>query len=185
MTTVTCRTSTRCSPARNWAQTRATSVVEAAKVALDKRFQFDTSSAHGLLHVALQATRLGDMAKVVQNLDRFARRHYVYNSPVTSHDPNHQIYNLDAVLSLPRLFLEMLVYTEPGQTELLPAWPATYADGRLTGVRIADGHTLDMEWEGRQAHRPHPACEGCQAHPALWQGDSGIAAGGRQGLPTG
>ena len=30
------------------------------KVALDKRFGFDTSSAHGLIHLALQAARLGD-----------------------------------------------------------------------------------------------------------------------------
>ena len=122
-------------------------LIQAAKVALDKRFEFDTSSAHGLLHVALQAARLGDMDKVVKNLDRFSRRHYVYNGLVTSHDPNHQIYNLDAILSLPRLFMEMLVYTEPGKMELLPAWPREYADGQLKGVRVFGGHTLDISWK--------------------------------------
>lgn len=122
-------------------------LVQAAKVALDKRFEFDTSSAHGLLHLALQAIRIGDMDKVVKNLDRFSRRHYVYNSLVTSHDPDHQIYNLDAILSLPRLFMEMLVYTEPGKIELLPAWPKEYADGQLKGVRVFGGHTLDIRWK--------------------------------------
>lgn len=39
---------------------------KAAKVALDKRFGFDTSSAHGLIHLALQAARLGDADKVRQ-----------------------------------------------------------------------------------------------------------------------
>lgn len=120
---------------------------EAAKKALDKRFEFDTSSAHGLIHVALQAARLGDLDKIKTNLDRFSRRHYVYNSLITSHDPEHQIYNLDAVLSLPRLFMEMLVYTEPGKIELLPAWPKEYADGKLTGIRLYGGHLLNLEWK--------------------------------------
>lgn len=122
-------------------------LIKAARIALDRRFGFDTSSAHGLLHVALQAARLGEMDKITHNLDRFSRRNYVYNSLVTSHDPDHQIYNLDAVLSLPRLFMEMLVYTEPGKIELLPAWPKEYADGRLKGIRVFGGHTLDLAWK--------------------------------------
>lgn len=121
-------------------------LIQAAKVALDKRYAFDTSSAHGLIHVALQAVRLGDLDKVVKNLDRFSRRKYVYNGLVTSHEPNHLIYNLDAILSLPRLFMEMLVYTEPNKVELLPAWPEEYADGSLKGVRVFGGHTLNMAW---------------------------------------
>lgn len=119
----------------------------AAKVALDKRFEFDTSSAHGLIHVALQAARLGDLDKIKTNLDRFSRRNYVYNSLVTSHDPDHYVYNLDAVLSLPRLFMEMLVYTEPGKIELLPAWPKEFADGSLKGIRVYGGHTVDLKWK--------------------------------------
>lgn len=122
-------------------------LINAAKVALDKRFEFDTSSAHGLIHVALQAARLGDLDKIKTNLDRFCRRHYVYNSLVTSHDPEYTVYNLDAVLSFPRLFMEMLVYTEPGKIELLPAWPKGYSDGRLTGICVYGGHILDLEWK--------------------------------------
>lgn len=122
-------------------------LIQAAKVALDKRYEFDTSSAHGLIHVALKAVRLGDIDKVVKNLDRFSRRNYIYKGLVTSHDPNHTVYNLDANLSLPRLFMEMLVYTEPGKVELLPAWPKEYSDGSLKGVRLYGGHTLDISWK--------------------------------------
>lgn len=120
---------------------------KAAGVALEKRFEFDTGSAHGLIHVALQAARLGDLDKIRTNLDRFSRREYVYNSLVTSHDPMHSVYNLDAVLSLPRLFMEMLVYTEPGKIELLPAWPEEYADGKLEGIRVYGGHVLNLSWQ--------------------------------------
>lgn len=38
----------------------------------------------------------------------------------------------------------MLVYTEPEKIELLPAWPEGYADGRLKGIRVFGGHTLDL-----------------------------------------
>lgn len=133
---------------------------QAARVALEKRFAFDSAPAHGLIHVALQAARLGELGMIRTNLDRFCRRHYLYNSLITSHDPNHTVYNLDAVLSLPRLFMEMLVYTEPGYVELLPAWPAEYPEGKLSGVRLYGGHTLTLSWrQGRlvsarlQAHR--------------------------------
>lgn len=145
---------------------------EAAKKALDKRFEFDTSSAHGLIHVALQAARLGDLDKIKTNLDRFSRRHYVYHSLVTSHDPEHQVYNLDAVLSLPRLFMEMLVYTEPGKVELLPAWPKEYADGKLTGIRLAGGHTLNLEWAKGKAVKAQLLAQTDETLKVICQGKS-------------
>ena len=128
-----------------------TALARAVGVALNKRFEFNTSSAHGLIHLALQAARLKDMAKVRQNLDRLGRRGYLYESLVTSHEPGQQIYNLDAVLSFPRLLLEMLVFTEPGRMELLPAWPAAYPDGSVRGVRLYGAHTLDLCWEDGKA----------------------------------
>ena len=120
---------------------------KAAGIALDKRFAFDTSSAHGLVHLALQATRLKNTQIAEQNIDRFSRRGYLYNSLITSHEPGHQIYNLDAILSFPRLLMEMLVFTESGRIELLPAWPADYPDGSIKGIRLYGGHTLDLEWK--------------------------------------
>jgi alpha-L-fucosidase 2 len=125
-------------------------LLKATQVALDKRFATDTDSAHGLIHVALMAARLHDTAKVAANLDRFARREYVYGGLVTSHNPRHEIYNLDSVLSLPRLMAEMAAFSQPGRIELLPAMPEQFPDGKLTGIRIHGGHKLDIEWkEGR------------------------------------
>jgi len=124
-----------------------TTLQKAAAVALDKRFAFDTSSAHGLIHVALQAARLKDPNKVRQNLDRFSKREYLYDGLVTSHEPAHGIYNLDAILSFPRLLMEMLVFTQSGQIDLLPAWLEDYPDGTIKGMKIYGGHTLDMNWK--------------------------------------
>ena len=120
---------------------------KAAGIALDKRFAFDTSSAHGLIHLALQAVQLGNADRAEENLDRFSRRGYLYDGLVTSHEPNHGIYNLDAVLSFPRLIMEMLVFTDSGRIELLPAWPHDYPDGTIKGMRLYGGHTLDLSWK--------------------------------------
>ena len=120
---------------------------KAAKVALDKRFGFDTSSAHGLIHLALQAARLGDADKVRQNIERFSKRNYLYDGLITSHEPGRAIFNLDAILSFPRLLMEMLVFTKSGYIEFLPAWPVGFPDGSLKGMRIYGGHTLDICWK--------------------------------------
>ena len=121
-------------------------LLDAARVALNKRFASDTTSAHGLIHVAMMAARLHDVEKVRTNLDRFSRRRYVYAGLVTSHNPNHDTYNLDSALSLPRLLMEMLVFTQPGRIELLPAWPKDFPNGNITGIRVSGGHKLDLIW---------------------------------------
>ena len=120
-------------------------LLQAAGVALDKRFNHETGSAHGLIHVALMAARLHDVDKVRKNLDLFARRDYHYSSLVTSHDPGHH-YNLDASLSLPRLLMEMLVFSRPGHIELMPGWPTEYQEGSITGILIRGGHKIDISW---------------------------------------
>ncbi|SDC99702.1 Glycosyl hydrolase family 65, N-terminal domain [Niabella drilacis] len=121
-------------------------LLQAARVALDRRFKYDTESAHGLIHISLMAARLQDADKVMENLNRFARRKYVYSGLVTSHNPDHAIYNLDAVLSLPRLLSEMLVFSQRQRIRLLPACPAGLPEGRLSGIRIHGGHKLTVSW---------------------------------------
>jgi len=123
-----------------------TALLHAARVALAKRFNYDTESAHGLIHISLMATRLHDAGKVMDNLNRFAQRKYVYNGLVTSHNPNHSIYNLDAVLSIQRLLSEMMVFSQPGRIELLPACPHNFPTGKLSGIRIQGGHKADIVW---------------------------------------
>lgn len=121
---------------------------EAAGVALDKRFAFDANETHGLMHVSLMAARLRDVDKVRANLHRLATRGYFYRNMATSCRTNQRISNLDAALSLPRLIMEMLVFSRPGYVELLPAWPKDHPDGSITGVLVRGGHKLDMTWSG-------------------------------------
>jgi len=121
-------------------------LTEAAGAALDKRFSFDARETHGLMHVALMAARLKDVEKVRTNLHRLASRKYFYNNMASSCRPGQKINNLDASLSLPRLLMEMLVFSRPGHIELLPAWPKEYPDGSISGVLIRGGHKIDLTW---------------------------------------
>lgn len=148
------------------------SLKQATCVALNKRFEFDTSSAHGLIHVALQAARLKDVEKVNLNLQRFSQRQYLYDGLSTSHEPKNAIYNLDAILSFPRLLMEMLVYTDSGYIELLPAWPMNYPDGTIKGMRIYGGHTLDLRWESGKVREVTIHAQKTEEYKLSYQGQS-------------
>lgn len=105
---------------------------KAAQIAARMRGQ-GNGSAHGLMHMALVATRLKDDHIVYSNLKQILEENYVYRSMVTSHNPG-VIYNVDASCSLPAVIMEMLVYSRPGVIELLPALSEKFAKGSIGGV---------------------------------------------------
>ena len=63
------------------------------------------------------------------------------------------IFQIDANLGTPAAMYEMLVYSRPGHIELLPASPAAWDSGKVTGVGARGGFTVDLEWQGRQVSR--------------------------------
>ncbi len=118
----------------------------AAKVAAAKRGR-GNGSAHGLAHMALIAARLKDAELVSGNLLFMLRNDYVLPSLFTYHNPK-RIYNADMLHSLPAVVLEMLVYSKPGQIELLPALSDGFGQGAVTGVRCRGGVTVKrLQWD--------------------------------------
>jgi len=105
---------------------------QAAKVAAHKRGR-GNGSAHGLAHMALIGTRLKDAQLVYGNLLFMLRGNYILPSLFTYHNPQ-RIYNADMLHSLPAVLLEMLVYSKPGEIELLPALDERLAAGSLRGA---------------------------------------------------
>ncbi len=107
-------------------------IFDAARRAAELRGQ-GNRSAHGLMHMALAATRLKDHRIVMRNLKQILEGRYIYTSMVTSHNPD-RIYNVDSSCSLPAVVMEMLVYSRPSVIELLPALPEQLPAGRIGGV---------------------------------------------------
>ena len=126
------------------------SLLQAAKIALDFRAKFNTTSAHGLVHLGLMSARLNDLEKVQLAFDRIAKGGYYYNSMATSHERNNETYNLDCAMSFPTLVMQSLIISRPGYVELMPTWPTSLSVGKIKGLVTQDGVNVDMEWGNGQ-----------------------------------
>jgi len=121
-------------------------LLAAAKIAMTKRGR-GNGSAHGLAHSALIGARLKQPNLVYGNLLFLLTEDYLYSSLFTSHNPG-RIFNSDALHSIPAIVLEMLVYSRPGEIELMPACSEALAKGKVTGVMCRTWAKVDsMEWD--------------------------------------
>lgn len=106
----------------------------------------ENDSAHGHLHHALVAARLRDGERVAHALGQVLDGDFFHASLMSAHYPNRDVYNADAAHTLPGVLVETLVQSTPDRLVLLPALPATYPQGRLTGVRTRFGAEIDLTW---------------------------------------
>ncbi|MGW3101890.1 glycosyl hydrolase family 95 catalytic domain-containing protein [Streptomyces sp. NPDC001100] len=106
----------------------------------------ENDSAHGHLHHALVAARLRDGERVAHALGQVLDGDFFHASLMSAHYPNRDVYNADAAHTLPGVLIETLVQSTPDRLVLLPALPAAYPQGQLTGVRTRFGAELDLTW---------------------------------------
>ena len=106
--------------------------------------------AFGLVQVGLAAAALGDAAAAETCVNWLALEHW---SPTltTTHDAG-SIFNLDASGGLPGLVAAMLLGSGADSLSVLPALPASWPSGRVTGLRARGGLVIDqLEWNPRGA----------------------------------
>jgi len=129
---------------------RTPRLFEAARMAMEKRLEagLGNNSAHGLMHVSFVAARLKNARLMWHMLSTFAELPFVNTSFITCHNPGPRIYNLDATFSMPAILTEMLVYSQPGLLELLPALPQDkFTRGTLRGVLARGGIVVEqLHW---------------------------------------
>jgi hypothetical protein len=108
----------------------------------------DNSSAHGFLHRALAWARLKDGSQISTNLLKILVNNSIFRSLMTSHYPSLRVYNADASNTIPAIIMEMLTYSKPGVTELLPALPDYLTQGSISGVKGRNRVTVvTLSWD--------------------------------------
>jgi hypothetical protein len=117
-------------------------LAEAARRALLLRGD-ENLSAHGSLHRALVAARLGDAELVDANLRKIIGTEMFFRSLMSSHNPGLRTYNADAAHTLPGVLIEALVDSRPGVLRLLPAPPPALAAGTIRGLTCRGRITVE------------------------------------------
>lgn len=109
----------------------------AFQVAIEKRMDYrrhepNGEMAFGAVQLGQAASSLGEAETCQEVLDWLANLYWT--SALTSTHNAHSIFNTDVCGGLPAVVIKMLVASEPGQLDLLPALPAAWGKGRIEGV---------------------------------------------------
>jgi alpha-L-fucosidase 2 len=92
--------------------------------------------------VAACFARLGDGEAALGVLHRLLRDS-TYPSMLGSHPP----FQIDGSLGSPAAIAEMIVQSHAGLMTLFPALPKAWRTGKITGLRLRGGITVDIEWK--------------------------------------
>lgn len=118
---------------------RDPALAEAAERALQNRERYnvdDDTAGHGWMHRALVEARLGHGEKAEHALLAMAANQGYYSSLMTDHDTNRRngCYCTDTLFGTAAALQEMLLFSNTGEIELLPALPETLRRGEADGL---------------------------------------------------
>ncbi|MDQ4138828.1 MAG: glycoside hydrolase N-terminal domain-containing protein [Actinomycetota bacterium] len=106
--------------------------------------------AFGLVQLGLAAAALGEADAALRCVEWLAIEHWT-PALTTTHDAG-RIFNVDASGGLPAVVAAMLLGSERNELTVLPALPAEWPQGAVTGLRARGGVVVDrLSWDDRGA----------------------------------
>jgi hypothetical protein len=107
--------------------------------------------AFGLVQLGLAMSSLRDSEASYEVVDWLANRFWQRNM-VTTHDPK-TIFNVDLCGGFPAILIKMLMSSQSGVIELLPALPKAWPAGRIQGLPTRSQVLVtDLEWKPGVVH---------------------------------
>ena len=108
----------------------------------------DDTAAHGWVHKALVAARLKNADSAAHSLYMLMADHLYYTSMMTDHYTHGGwgVFCTDTTIGNVGVIDEMLLYSNAGVIEALPALPRSWGAGRINGLRARTNAQVDLEW---------------------------------------
>jgi hypothetical protein len=103
----------------------------------------------GLVQLGQAAASLGEAELAYEVVDMLANVYWRSNM-VSTHNPD-SIFNVDICGGMPAVIIKMLVYSERGKIELLPALPEEWPSGVIEGVLCRGQIEIKkLSWDGEK-----------------------------------
>jgi len=103
----------------------------------------------GLVQLGQAATSLGEGELAYHCLQHLVNRFWLNN--LASMHNHRSLFNMDISGGMPAVIIKMLVASEVGRIELLPALPAAWSSGRIEGVLCRGAvQVRSLQWDGKQ-----------------------------------
>ncbi len=107
----------------------------------------------GLVQLGQAATSLGESELAYHCLRHLVNRFWLNN--LASMHNHRSLFNMDISGGMPAVIIKMLVASDVGKIQLLPALPAAWPAGRIEGVLCRGAIEIRVPAVGREADRGH------------------------------
>ncbi len=112
----------------------------------------DDIASHGWVHKALVAARLKNADSCYNSLMALMSDNIYYTSMMTDHNTHDGwgVFCTDTSIGTIGIIDEMLLYSNTGVIEALPALPDEWNEGRMEGLRARTNAEVDLEWRAEE-----------------------------------